>query len=508
VRSRASLGVLLVVTAFAFMAAYPMQVNGWNQNAHYALVRALSQGTPMIDKTRTEIGDLGTGDVTLVDGHYYSNKAPGLAFVTVPAFVVVEAVGMRTTGDPTRVIWALHIWSIALPAVLLVIALRLVADDFAPGFGTAAAATLGIATLVLPFSTLFFSHVLAATLAFLAFALLWHERRGASDSRRIGLAGVLAGYAVTTEYTSVLAGLALWALVLARAPRLRRALAYMLGIAVGIAPLAAYNVWAFGSPTHLSYEQNQVEPIGGFFGIGIPSGRAALDLLFSGWGLLTHMPVVALGIVGAVLLVRSGRRAEGIVLLAVPALAFLHDTAIQFSPFGGLGLPRYLIYSLPFACAAIGLAYRELPLTAVALAAVSAWEMIAMTATNPLAAYDLSWADRFASRDFSQTGASIVGVTGWYTIGAFFAAAAVAITAVVWTFPRFEAKRRDVVLAGSALAAWLVLALLARTPTDGGKLDPSYAVAVALGAAAATAALAIRAHGVHGLGRPAFDRDA
>ena len=67
---------IVAFAAFAVAAVFPMQVNGWNQNAHYALVRALAQGTPTIDKTRTEIGDLGTGDVTLVDGHYYSNKAP------------------------------------------------------------------------------------------------------------------------------------------------------------------------------------------------------------------------------------------------------------------------------------------------------------------------------------------------------------------------------------------------------------------------------------------------
>ena len=111
-------GRLVTIVAFASVAfafAYPMQVNAWNQNAHYALVRALADGTPTIDKSRTEIGDLGTGDVTLVNGHYYSNKAPGLAFVTLPAFVVVDALGMRTTGDPTKVIWVLHLWAIALP---------------------------------------------------------------------------------------------------------------------------------------------------------------------------------------------------------------------------------------------------------------------------------------------------------------------------------------------------------------------------------------------------------
>ena len=52
-----------------------------------------------------------------------------------------------------------------------------------PGYGTAAAVTLGLATLVMPFATLFFSHVLAAMLAFAAFALLWREREGAATAR-------------------------------------------------------------------------------------------------------------------------------------------------------------------------------------------------------------------------------------------------------------------------------------------------------------------------------------
>ena len=125
-----------------------------------------------------EIGELGTGDVTLVDGHYYSNKAPGLAFVTLPAFAVVEATGMRTTGDPTKVIWALHLWAIALPALLLVALVRYVGDTLEPGYGLAAAATLGFGTLVLPFATMYFAHVLAGAFAFGAFALLVHERRG------------------------------------------------------------------------------------------------------------------------------------------------------------------------------------------------------------------------------------------------------------------------------------------------------------------------------------------
>ena len=465
--------------AFAFAIAFPMQVNGWNQNAHYALVRAFADGTPTIDETRHEIGDVGTGDVTLVNGHYYSNKAPGLPLVTLPAFVVVEAVGMRTTGDPTRVIWALHLWSIAIPALLLLLLVRRVADGFAPGYGTATALTLGLGTAVLPFATLYFAHVLSAALGFAAFAALWHERRGPSRTWLVALGGMLAGLACTAEYTAAIVGLVLWLLVLARQPHGRRALAYVGGGALGIAPLALYNQWAFGSPTHFSYAENQVEPIGGILGVGVPSLGAARDLLFSAWGLLTNMPVLALGVVGAVLLYRSGRRLESLVLLAVPSLAFLHDIALQFSPFGGLGLPRYLIYAFPFVLAPLGLAYRQLPLTTLALAGVSALQMILMTATNPLAAYDLDWAGRASRREFSQNAAAFLEVTGWYTIALFFLAASLAVVAAVATLPRIVVEWRDAALAGGAVLAWGLVAALARTPS-GGKHELDYLIVVAV----------------------------
>ena len=67
----------------------PVQYLGWNQGAHYALVRALANGTPYVDKTRFEVGkggmaEDGTGDLSLIDGHYYAAKSPGLAFAVLP----------------------------------------------------------------------------------------------------------------------------------------------------------------------------------------------------------------------------------------------------------------------------------------------------------------------------------------------------------------------------------------------------------------------------------------
>ena len=49
-----------------------------------------------------------------------------------------------------------------LPFLVLLLLVRSVVERFAPGFGTATAAIAGLGTLLLPFATLFFSHILSA----------------------------------------------------------------------------------------------------------------------------------------------------------------------------------------------------------------------------------------------------------------------------------------------------------------------------------------------------------
>jgi hypothetical protein len=471
----------LALLAVAFAAAYPMQTNGFNQNAHYALVRALANGTPHIDETRHEIGDLGTNDVQFYKGHYYSNKAPGLAMLTLPAYMVLDAAGYRTTGDPTRPIWPLHVWSVVLPFLVLLLLVRDRADRVEPGLGTAAAVTFGLGTLVFPFATLFFSHVLAATLGFLAFFLVWHAGKERGRPLLLVAAGVSAGFAITTEYALVFVAFVVGLYVL-RYRDLRRVLAYVAGVAVGAAPLAVYNAWAFGSITHLTYENNQVEPVHGFLhlAIGWPNPRYAWDLLFSVWGLVTLTPVIVCGVAGAVLLYRRGRRAEALVCLGIAAVFYVWDASLGHgtSPFGGLGPPRYLIPVLPFLAVPFAVAFRVFPATTLALALVSSFQMIVQTATNPLAAYDGDWMTRLRTKEFSQTAASLLGVTGWYTIVLFFVAVAAAVVFAALATGRLPVPRWDLTLAPVALLAWAVVAQQAHNPA-GRSLGSGYIVALA-----------------------------
>ncbi len=375
--------------------ALSMHSMGWSQSAFYAQTRAMASGTTKIDRWHWE-----TGDKAWVDGHFYSVKAPGLAVTTLPMYLGIDAVGAkelardaaatahRSSWDSWRsrheppfqsygfsrvrarqveaqvansapIGWALTLVGAVLPAIGLLFGVRWVAERIEPGYGTAAAITLGIGTVVMTFASEYFAHVASAALGFAAFAVLFREREGPPRLPLVAAAGLLAGLAVCFEYPLGLLGIVLFGYALARGPRLRRGATYAAAAAVGAAPALLYNLWSLGSVFSFAYSdavavlgRNGHAVLGlnsdGFFGITAPRPGAVVDLLLSGRGLLTLTPVLVMGLVGAVLMRRRGQRAEAWVIFAVAASFFLYNSA-YWQPLGGdTPGPRFLIPVLPF----------------------------------------------------------------------------------------------------------------------------------------------------------------
>jgi hypothetical protein len=494
---------VLALAAVLFVYAFPMQGRGSPQTSHYALVKSLARGTPVIDETRFETGDVPTADYAFERGHYYSNKAPGLALVVLPAYLVLERAGMRTQGDPTNVLWVLGLVGVVLPTLVLLLLVRRLGDEVAPGYGTAAAVALGLGTLLLPYGTMLFAHSLSALCAFAAFLVLWRERRGPPRRLLVGLAGVLAGLAVVVEYPLALCGAVLGVYAAARSQFVSRAVAYAGGVVLGIAPLLLYQQWAFGSPFHASYSNAILESgpsghervAGGlapFF--DAPTLPNVVSLLFSQWGLVTLCPVVVAGGVGLIELYKRGLRAEAITCVGI-VVAYLVYLAGLFNAWG-LGQappgPRYLISTLPFLGFPLALAFARAPLPTAALALASVAVMVAVTMTRPLAAWDGHVVDRLLSPDldgYSSTIMTLVGVTGWYDVLPFFAAVLGAVVFAVLATPRPKADRRALASLLVALAAWILVALTAAEFVDRRLLGAAGAVGVLLFAAAAAFAV-------------------
>ncbi len=472
-RSRLALAsVLLVGLASAVM----IQSFSWNQTSHYDLVRALNN-----DRTTIDPYQANTGDKVFYKGHYYSARAPGMALFALPFYDALNLVGAESWTDAhvappnhpgDEMIYLIGLWGNVLPGLLLVLLVWRVAERYEPGYGVAAAVTLGLGTMVLPFSQLLFSHMFTTFLCFAAFWLMLRERDGPPSMLLLALAGLAMGYAFSSEYPTFFAAIVLGLFLLSRRDSLtplgvlRRGGAYVAGGLVGIIPLLLYNHYAFRSWTHLAYSDVPRQQKG-FFGIGAPSLKVLATLLFDSRGLLTLSPILIMGAIGTVMLYKRGRRAEALTIGGI-CLCYLLYNSGYYLPFGGgfMG-PRFLDTLLPFIAFPVALTLKRFPGPTIALAAVSITTTVIATTTHPLIGYEnetVTWI-RYLSKSFFQpTIASAYGLgRGWGGIWPFFLAAGGAIVLGVLATPRLRLSAATLGWGLLALACWGLFAALAPT---------------------------------------------
>ena len=473
-------GVAAVVTLGVAWGLVMHQM-GWAQMAHYDQVQAFAKGQTQIDQWHWD-----TNDKAWVDGHFYSVKSPGMAALSTPLYKAIEAVGgdklaraavdnaeqtahpkwtpdsvvplenygynverglrvQRIVEESTPIVWALTLLAAVFPAILLLLAVRWAADRFVPGYGTAAAITLGLATVVMTFASEFFSHVISAGFAFAAFCLLMRERDREPSLGLVAGAGLLAGLAVTFEFQTGLVGIVLFGYALSRRTDwLRRAAVYGAGAVAGSLPMLGFNYWAFGDPLKLAYGDAVAFPgvsghavLGlnshGFFGITSPRFDSALSLLLAGRGLLVLTPIIVMAIVGTFMM-RKNHRAEANTILAVAAVYFIYNSGYWLPFGGGTPGPRFLIPALPFVAIGLAYAYKRLPALTLGLAIPSALMMLVGTLTYPLLGKQGvgTWADWLVQGRLEHTVLTAFGVTNaWLAVAPFVAAV---FTSIVLAF--------------------------------------------------------------------------
>jgi hypothetical protein len=542
---RASPGVAAIV-ALGFAWGLVMHQMGWAQLAHFDQVQAFSKGQPEIDQWQWN-----TNDKAWVDGHFYSVKSPGTAALTTLPYMAIKALdgdklaraavdnenrtahhkwysdnvvplenygydverGLRVQAivqHDTPIVWALTLIAAVIPAVLMLLCVRWAADRFIPGYGTAAAITLGLGTVVMTFAAEFFSHVISAGLAFAAFCVLMKERDGPPRTRSIALAGLLAGLAVSFEFQVGLVGVVLFFYALSRRrtvragarPRSswpRRAAAYAAGAVAGALPMLAFNTWAFGSPLKLAYSDAVAFPgvtghdvLGlnshGFFGITAPRFDSAVDLLLAGRGLLVLTPIVVMSVVGVLIMRRGEHRAEANTILAVAAVYFIYNAGYWLPFGGGTPGPRFLIPALPFLAIGLAFAYKRLPALTLGLAIPSALLMLIGSITYPLIGRQGigTWADWLMEGKLEHTVLTAFGVTNaWLAIAPLAAAVLTAVVLAVRATPAVTLS--DFRLAVPAVLAWACVSAIGPgiagyeiSPLDRGNSSALWLVAAAL----------------------------
>jgi hypothetical protein len=466
----ALVAILLVGVAYATV----IQSFSWNQTSHFDLIRSLN-----VEKTNIDQYKDNTGDEVEYKGHTYSARAPGLALFALPFYDTLKALDAEKVARSSQaqhgedeMVYFVGLWGNVLPGLLLLLLVWRVSERFEPGYGAAAAVVLGLGTMVLPLSTLLFSHVFTAFLGFAAFALMLRERDGPPAPSLLALAGLAVGYAVGSEYPVFFVAAVLGLYLLSRrdalTPRgvLTRAGAYIGGGIVGIVPLLLYNHYAFHSWTHLAYSDVQRQKHG-FFGIDLPSLKVLITLLFDSRGLLTISPVLIMGAVGTAILYRRGKRAEALTILGV-CICYVGYNSGYYLPFGGgfMG-PRFLTTMLPFLAFPLAIAFKRYPGPTIALGAVSIATTVIATITHPLVGYENETAvwTRFLSQGFFQpTIASAFGAgRGWGAIWPFLLAAGLGVLLAGAATKRMRLDATALAAGAAALLAWGLFAALAPT---------------------------------------------
>ena len=358
----------LVIVLVALAALPPISLAGPQDRTRYELTRQL-----VFHHTLQVPSYL--FDRAVYNGKSYSDKAPGISFMAVPAFHLERVAGIAKsprswTPEGDLSLWLMRFLTSGILFLASVVVVGRLAERLVPRSGAVTAAIFGVATLAAPLGPTMFEHDAAAAFAIAGFALLWTGRRGSA----LVLAGVTAGTAVLFQYSTALLVLLLALYGFWRHGR--RILWFVLGGVPPALALGAYNWVAFDSPFRLSYryvynaytEQQR----SGFFGIGVPSLDGLREVFFGPRGLLWFSPVCAAAVVGLWLLWRRGGRAEALLAATVLVLFVLIDAG-YFLPYGGgTPGPRFLVPALPFLMLGLPRALSRFPIPTLLLGAVSA----------------------------------------------------------------------------------------------------------------------------------------
>jgi hypothetical protein len=367
-RIRGDLGRSALLFAVLLLSyAYFYQAGGWNQNSRFDLTRAIVEHATL----RIDAYHENTGDKARVGEHYYSDKAPGVSLLAVPAVALLDpwlrAVRIRPES-PSGVAWRSWAATVATSGVataasgvmLFQLALGLGATPAAALFG---ALVLGLGSPAWCQATLFYGH--ATAMAWLLAALLGATALGrASSARRdailaLGVGGA-GGCAVVTEYPAAPAAALLGALALFHAARggPRRGGRVLLGIAAGalgpLLVLLAYNQLAFGGPLTPGYAELEglQRTQGVQMGLTPPTPTIAREILFGAYrGLLPLSPLLLLAPLGWAWMARRAATRPAALAAAAVALYYLLLAMSVHHWHGGWSVgPRHLVPALPMLC--------------------------------------------------------------------------------------------------------------------------------------------------------------
>lgn len=469
--------IILVVALHLLFLGRTRNAHNPNELSRLILNAALADAAAIqVDQPMAAYGQ--PQDLAVRDGRHYSDKAPGLSFISAPPAWLLRFILPADERGPYPDYWLLRhgltVLTVLLPGVLLIFLTLRAYPAADPKARIACAGLLALATPWFAYSTVYFGHVPGAVLSMAAYLLVLRPGRPEfTPSPALALsAGVLAGLAVFTEFAAAIYGAAILAGLLLRRSGWRSIGGFVLGGIIGVAPLLIYNHLAFGSPFETGYHFKTDVKHGafharGFFGVTLPTAERLWGVLGSARrGLFFYSPILLLFPIGLWRMATRCRRDVGPLLIAIVGYICFSAGFVDWRG-GWCGACRHLVPIVPllllplaevFEAAAHRVALR---FAFAALAGASLINTLLSVIVTPY------FPERFAAplmqvawNSFMQRAAApnliteLTGLPAWpamLPIAALFLAAG--LTLLIRAFP---SPRRPVALLGTALAAMLL----------------------------------------------------
>lgn len=384
---------LFWAAAFVHQRAYRFATPVSRLDALHALVE---HGTLKIDQWHTN-----TTDKALVNGHYYSDKAPGtIAVAFVPFYVSSTLLKAAGTSLDSRTGWLATSWitcaSILATAFAFggVAAYRFLRARFDPRTALTCVVGAWLGGMPLAFTGALWSHTLVAGL--IAFAICTLElETGTIRRSQAAIAGFTLGLALASEYT---AGLVIVAIALSAFKRLRTSGQLPYFIAAAIPPLLlipAYSMATIGSPFGLPYSYQASFPAmkEGIYAIKWPRIDILARLLIGPErGLFCYCPFLLMAVIGYARMARAGDRSIWL-WLGAPALTALVISGRAWDwTAGDCFGPRLLAPIVPLLMLGCAVGAQAFPRAAFVLAVVSALHCLQASLTSTHVPADRWWA--------------------------------------------------------------------------------------------------------------------
>lgn len=372
---------LFLLLAVCYTYIFPRWADP-NQNSRLNMVIAVVEdGTFQIDKYVHN-----TVDYAKVEEHYYSDKAPGAAFVGIPVYAGLalfldmpvfdrlmdklannaafqatlreNGSGLLTQKVRFALAQVMLTFVIAvLPSAVLSVLLYRLMRKFTDKYWSRIIVVIGygLLTPAFAYAGAFYGHQLSALLLFAVFYLVFTCQESLSTGVLL-VVGLLLGYSVVTEYPVVLITSTLYLYTLYTLYRYgqwqRIGWVTLTGTLVAVGWMA-YNTAIFGGPLELGYSHSELwqdQHHTGFMSLTLPRWEAIWGITFGVFrGLFILSPWLLLSVPGFALWWRSGEyRAEWVTAIAsVLAVFWFNSSSIMW--WGGFAVgPRYLLPILPF----------------------------------------------------------------------------------------------------------------------------------------------------------------